>query len=200
MKSARELLRNIPVRRPSRYIWAALLGLLGLLAFARPAQVLAQGEDTPSGFLTSTPQPDGSITHIVQPGESLFLIAERYGVWVDDLRTLNNLSENVVLQPGVLLLIHPAPTLTPTPDYTPTATPAPTQPTPTRRPTRTATAVPSPTPLPSPTVTPTPTPAFNVNLDVGDALLGSSIVLALIGLALVAGGAILLRRQEPPQS
>ena len=43
--------------------------------------------------------------HVVRPGESLWLIAQRYHVKINDLREWNDLMPGDVLKPGVRLLI-----------------------------------------------------------------------------------------------
>jgi LysM repeat protein len=117
--------------------------LVSLLALIRSSSVLAQtSTDTPepfSGIQTVTPAADGSVIHTVQDGESLNLIATAYGITVDEIKQLNNLSSDLI-QPGDKLLIRTVSTATPTLE----ATQTPTQPLPTstRRPTRTPTLQP----------------------------------------------------------
>lgn len=69
---------------------AAVLLLMLVTALATPA--LAQDGSSPT-------------THIVQPGETLFRIAMRYGVTVDALRLANGLTETSVLLSGQALVI-----------------------------------------------------------------------------------------------
>jgi LysM repeat protein len=78
-------------------------------------------------LVTATPNPDGSLVHEVQPGQALWSIAIAYGVTLQDLYTLNGLSEGAVIQPGEKLLVRqglPTPTVTLT--LTPTVTLPPT--------------------------------------------------------------------------
>ena len=115
---------------------------------------------TPEGGPTSTPPPaatatpvpvetrTGRTTHVVQPGENLSQIAQRYGVSVEAIVQANGLEDPSLIHAGQTLII-PAPgevlpTATPRP---PTATPQPAQPT---AGPPTATEV-------SPTATPVPT-------------------------------------------
>jgi len=78
---------------------------------------------------TSTPRPP---THVIQEGENLSLIAQRYGTTVERLMAVNNLSNPNMVRVGQELIIppedwHPTPTVTPTKiRMTPTATPSPT--------------------------------------------------------------------------
>jgi LysM repeat protein len=81
----------------------------------------------------ATPRPDGSITHIVEPGQAPLSIAEAYEISLADLFTLNGLDQDSIIYPGDRLVIRPA--FTPT--TTAPATDTPTEPPPTRRPTRT---------------------------------------------------------------
>ena len=83
--------------------------------------------------IVSTPKPDGSISHVVEPGQALWSIAIAYGVTVEQLRLLNNLASNTnkiyVGEPLVIRLAYtpaPSPTITPTPRQ-PTRTPVPPQ-------------------------------------------------------------------------
>lgn len=89
---------------------------------------------SPTPRATPTPRPDGAIVHIVEAGDTLYGIALRYGVSVDQLRTLNagSIGPNDLIQVGQELVISlPAQTPTPlpppptaTPESPPTATPA----------------------------------------------------------------------------
>jgi LysM repeat protein len=69
-----------------------------------------------------TPPPPTPFLHVVQSGETLGAIAERYAVPLDDLLRANNLSDPNVLDIGQTLLI-------PIGGFNPTPTPAPTLPT-----------------------------------------------------------------------
>lgn len=97
---------------------------------------------TPEGGPTSTPPPEatatpvpaetrtGRTTHVVQPGENLSQIAQRYGVSVEAIVQVNGLEDPSLIHTGQTLII-PAPgevppTATPRP---PTATAQPAQPT-----------------------------------------------------------------------
>jgi LysM repeat protein len=95
----------------------------------------------------ATPQPDGSIIHIVQQGQALLHIATAYEVDLSELLTLNGLTSEAVIFPGDELIIKPA-------DSTPTSTQSTLESSPT------ATAKPSATSSPSRTpVVDTPTPS-----------------------------------------
>ena len=47
-------------------------------------------------------------THVVQPGDSLWKIATRYGISVDELLYLNSITVNDPLYPGQVLVISPS--------------------------------------------------------------------------------------------
>jgi uncharacterized protein YkwD len=68
-----------------------------------------------STIMPNTPAADGAVRHKVTSGETLWLIAITYGTKVDAIRSLNNLSPDAPLHPGVDLLIFPPGTVTPPP-------------------------------------------------------------------------------------
>ncbi len=107
-----------------------LLVLVMFLCAAGFNQPVA-AQDSP----TSTPDADGNIYVVVQPNDSLWAIAARAGLSLDELLELNEIAENTVVQPGDLLLIGRG-----EPPPTPTSN------------------IPTPT-LPPPTFTPSPVPA-----------------------------------------
>ncbi len=101
--------------------------------------------------VTATPQSDGSVTHIVQSGQSLWSIATAYGTKIDTIKELNGLTSDTINNDQELL-IYPAgsmPTPLPTETITPTAAP-------TLTPTITPTAADLTTPTPQPSTTQTP--------------------------------------------
>jgi len=69
---------------------------------------------TPTG--TST-RPSGTTIYIVQPNDTLYSIAKRYNVTVDELKRLNNIADAESLVVGQELIIYSGeePSLTPTP-------------------------------------------------------------------------------------
>ncbi|MEZ0396192.1 MAG: CAP domain-containing protein [Anaerolineales bacterium] len=136
----------------------------------------AAGTRPPTPFTTvtvhpSTPNPDGSLVHVVQPGETVWQIALAYGVSEQDIIRLN---------PQMGTFIYPGDTLLIRTGYTPTPT-APT-PTPTLRPT--ATAWPTLTPTAADSPTPTRVPSAAMPRTSGIAAVSIIILAAL----LVAGG------------
>jgi len=106
--------------------------------------LISPGNVTPSPTLSAiqrlTPEADGKYYHTVQSGETLFWIANLYGISPADLMSWNGLNNNSVIHPNQKLL------LLVTPPATATFTPAPA----TATPTPTASHTPAP-----PTVTPT---------------------------------------------
>lgn len=70
-------------------------------------------------IVIATPHADGSIVHIVQEGQTVWAIASRYGVPLDEVLTINHLDRNTLLHPGDEIIIRlgegqsppPAPTL-----------------------------------------------------------------------------------------
>ncbi len=142
---------------------------------------------------TSTPDPDGAVIHVVQPGQTLWTIAISYKVSLTELYRLNGLTDKSVIIPGQKIIVVP-----PAGTATPTSTEPP--PTPTGTSTRTATPTrPPPSPTPSSTLSPTPTiDPFLGSRPAGrgpDALLLTVGGLTLLGAALVVIGKLLNRAQ-----
>ncbi|TFG67389.1 MAG: LysM peptidoglycan-binding domain-containing protein, partial [Anaerolineales bacterium] len=99
---------------------------------ADPQSTGSAASSTP--FFTVTPQDDGTITHIVAEGQTLWDFAIAYELTIVELSNLNNLDpENPVIYPGQAILIRQAYTVTPTGTITNTPLP----PTRTLRPSRT---------------------------------------------------------------
>jgi len=125
-----------------------ILGVLVLLNQRTLALAKSPSQEDPptptytSWIITSTPNPDGSIVHIVQEGETLWDIALAYGVPGSEIMGNSGNSPTVtdVYVGQVLIIRQPnlatqTPTLTPTPTritpqatlLRPTLTPIPTQ-------------------------------------------------------------------------
>ena len=100
---------------------------------------------------TVTPLKDGTLIHVVQPGQTLWSIAIAYGVKIADLINWNKLAANSAIYVGQKLVVAGTPTLTLSPTITNTRRPI------TRTPTLTKTPRP-PTRTASPTLTPSMTP------------------------------------------
>ncbi len=64
----------------------------------------------------STPRADGTVIHIVQPGQYLSTIADVYSVTLQSLLTENNLNMDSLIFPGDEILIPTSSNLTKTPD------------------------------------------------------------------------------------
>ena len=100
------------------------------------------------GWTKATPNPDGSLVHTVQSGQTLVGIATVYDVPLQKLLDLNGLTMQSVIQPGDQIVVKAAePTLTPS--ATPTEAP-----THTAQPRRTSTPQPSMTAAPTAVGTP----------------------------------------------
>lgn len=173
-----------------KFLKLFILTLL-IAAFCPPIAASAQEAPTPTtefvpvnnGIVTSTPNADGSIYHVVRYGEYLYAIAEAYGMTPEQIMiNTGNSPQATDLREGDVLIIRFKFTVTPTNDYTPT--PVPVTPQPTKiyfTPTPTATRTPSPTP----TVTPTPPLSHRVfgdNKNVG----GSLVAFGGLGLLALA--------------
>ena len=83
------------------------------------------GNAIPLEQSTSTPASDGSVTHVVQSGQTLWTLAAIYNVPLEELVQENNLSENSVIYPGDKIIIKPGLKITATPTQ-PAETPEPT--------------------------------------------------------------------------
>lgn len=134
--------------------------ILGSADEFRFADIMAQ---FPGAILKA----NGNIVHRVREGDSLFGIATRYNLTLEQLLEYNNLTETVVLRIDQELIVgqlpqptdvggsvdqpEPSPTATEIPSLTPTWTPSPSPTLPPPPPTN--------TPVPLPTI-PTPTPAL----------------------------------------
>jgi LysM repeat protein len=130
---------------PKRMILVLVLSFIVLIVGLPITHVFAQTATSLPivPVMTSTPNPDGSIVHVVQNGQYLGEIAAAYGVTIDQIKALNGLTSND-LQIGQNLQIRVASTLTQTPAITATVpsptpsltpSPIPTRVTPTLKPT-----------------------------------------------------------------
>jgi len=114
-------------RKLSLTLLLLLAGVILAIGTLRPAQAAPPAQLTP--FPTPTPGPDGRIRYIVQPGDTLWRIAAITGVSLDDLRLLNKLGTDEVLNPGDVLIIGLAGPALETPTAGPSPTPLPQLPT-----------------------------------------------------------------------
>jgi len=80
---------------------------------------------SPTASDTPTPLPEGTITHIVKAGDTLSLIAARYGLTLEEILALNNLTLTSLIFPGDVILIQVAPTATATVIATASTSPTP---------------------------------------------------------------------------
>ncbi len=106
----------LPVAHMDSWWDDAVLEIVQPAATPTPVQPTAP----PAPVMTSTPLPDGTVIHVVQPGDTLYGIAYEYGVDVDQIRQLNNLGADNLIYVGQELVIKPGqqaaePTPTPQP-------------------------------------------------------------------------------------
>ncbi len=143
---------------------------------------------------TAAPAADGSVTHKVKEGESLTMIAQSYGVDIDEIRELNGMDVGwVLIYPNQDLIIKPkgsetTPGVRATEDTgepTPTATFAPTY-TPRPQTTIAPTGV-NAAPIQEPSSTPEPTPASSTQT------LGF-VIIGVFGIGLLGFLGMLFRR------
>ncbi len=150
---------------------------VGLSTGGTPVVYTPFGNTPTPTIVPNTPNPDGSIVHIVHAGEILSNIAAAYNVPLADILRLNNLTLQSVIYPDQKILIRPSFTPTPT-QPTPTASPLPTL---TPWPTSTPTA--SPSPAQTESLTRRPSPAL---ADSDTAVIVGLILLLALGLATLA--------------
>ena len=153
---------------------------------------LAEGQAPP-------PTPTPPIHHIVRSGDSLWNIAAIHGLTIDELMTLNNLTQESVIHVGDELLISfPTPTALPTEIP---ATPVPAS----SRPVSLIAANLSPSPEPANlsqrVLAATPGPAAVSGDREGGFSGAAGALVVLVGLSVIAGGAVILaRRREERQN
>jgi hypothetical protein len=137
---------------------------------------------TIAAAIVSTPDQAGNIYHVVQPGQALWQIAIAYKVKINDIKSLNSLTSDVIYPNQKLLVARVG---TPTP-VSPTAKPT--------RDLSTFTPLPTlevVTPIATGTATPVPVaPVQNRN---GAVVVGGIILVALLAAGLIAWGL----RQRP---
>lgn len=92
-------------------------------------EVISQDPIVLAPAATSTPQLDGSISHIVGSGETLWTIAAAYQIGLEQITLLNRINRERFIYPGDQLIIRLP--QSPTPTIRPTSTPRPRRPTPT---------------------------------------------------------------------
>ncbi len=167
----------------STWIKTILFAFFLTILLVQPEYKASSQASTPAPFvslITSTPQSDGSIIHIVQNNETLWQIALSYGVSVAALRQLNGLSETSnAIYIGQRLIIRLPVTATATTPVTPSATPTrqpsrtPRPPTPTRTQTITSSPSPSPTSTKAPLIS---LPNMPDNKSIAYVLIGLGVV------------------------
>jgi len=127
----------------------------GSYAISSPLPTLPGGTLMPTSdqrviaIVTATALSDGSIVHVVQPGQTLWGIADTYGLTIDELKALNGMTTDTIYANQKLTVRKAF-----TPTISPTITQTPRPPTQTPRPTNTPAP---PTATRPPTITPTPT-------------------------------------------
>jgi len=137
--------------------------------------------------VTATPNPDGSVIHVVQFGQSLSPISEAYSIPMADLMAQNELTEESIIYEGQELLIFPANQQTQETEEEP-VTPEESAPSATPSLTFTPTQLPSLTQqAPTPTRTPEPQNNFLANIFSGETLwVGIGLVaVSVFGIALL---------------
>jgi len=125
------------------FLWTENWGQPGAGVVQEPSQAaITPAAQTPvPAAKAATSQSDGSLVHVVQPGQTLWEIAAIYELSLQDLLELNNLSQDAMIRDGEKLIVRGAdpglpltqtanaivPIDTPRPTRTPTQTLIPTQ-------------------------------------------------------------------------
>jgi len=180
---------------------AFLVGITLCLQFVKTPVVIADSKSpeiafqqeaaTPApvgGVVVATPGDDGSITHVVKEGESLWAIAVSYGVTIAEIQAMNGLTTQDVRANMPLIIRLPfTPTVSPTPTEVPTNTAIPTA----TEYVEAATATVAPQDMPEPTDLETPADAKKPLLNdttIGMVLIGGSLLgLVLLGISMIRG-------------
>ncbi|MFJ4225849.1 LysM peptidoglycan-binding domain-containing protein [Microbacterium sp. NPDC089695] len=150
---------------------------LGWRSVIYPGQTLAlSGAAAPTAAPVSTPAPVAAASHVVVAGDTVFGIAQRYGLTVDAVLAANGLTRASVIYPGQSIALSGAPA--------PVAAAAPV-------------TVPAPAPAPAPTATGAPVHTVVT----GDTLFGiaqkyGTSTAALLTLNGLAAGAIIYPGQS----
>ena len=104
-----------------------------ILIYAGQTLIIPGKGPTPTRGALPTPRPGSSTTYVVQPGETLFRIALRFGVTVSALQAANNLTGTLIFAGQRLVIPGIAPTATRTPTPSGSRMPTATAPTTARR-------------------------------------------------------------------
>jgi len=72
-----------------------------------PTVAPAEETPTPSPLPTDTPPVPGALTYTVQAGDTLYSIAKRYNVTVDEIMALNGITDPTAISVGQVLTIRP---------------------------------------------------------------------------------------------
>ncbi|MCE1253096.1 MAG: LysM peptidoglycan-binding domain-containing protein [Anaerolineae bacterium] len=135
----------------------------------------------------STPDARGNVIHVVQQGQSLWMIAIAYGTKINNILSLNNLPlDTKTLYNGQRLLmpvsLTPQATATLETITSPTASPVPTQ-----------MATPSPVKA-SPDIAETATPDQDEQAIIDERFRGGLFIALVVGVVLIVGGLLVSRR------
>lgn len=82
-----------------------MIGIVLTFLLVASAAFTVQAAAPMQGLVTPTPGPDGRIMYTVEAGQTCTQIATLAGIPIDQLRSLNNLDENCVLQVGQKVLL-----------------------------------------------------------------------------------------------
>jgi len=132
----------------------------------------------------NTPKPDGSTSHIIQPGEALWSIAIAYKTTIAELKAINRLTSDSIYPGDTLIIFLPKATQTPAP--TATATPIPT-----------ATPFVFWTVTSSPEPTATPIPIAPVTGGSGMIVVGVIVIAALVAAGALTAASARKNRKSP---
>ncbi len=108
------------------WLWAIIPLILSISLLASACAPPIEATELASGADTSSPTPTATPTllfHEVQPGETLWGIAQQYGIDLETLIQVNELENPDLIRPGQRLLISDQVTISGRPLPTPTPTP-----------------------------------------------------------------------------
>lgn len=96
--------------------------VIGVPSENAPTEVVQEPDSAPiyvAPIILAEPNEDGAIIHTIEQGQTLWVLASRYDVELDDILTLNGIDDNDLVNPGDEIIISLPPGVDPPPTATP---------------------------------------------------------------------------------